>query len=418
MSKENIEKVLENLEHYSINNTVNRIDIENEINSLKLDEEIDVFEIEKILEEKGISVSNTEVDEDGESVQIEVPFNPEKIDIVMDRIVCLNLINRLKNNAIELKSDFQRKAGLWSKEQKSRLIESILLNIPLPAFYFDSSDKEKWLVIDGLQRLSTISEFVVEETFELKNLEFLKDWEGKKFSELPYSLRSTIEETNFNAYFIRKNTPKNVKYNIFKRINTGGLILTPQEIRNALYQGKATKFLVKMSKNDSFLNSTSNSIKTDRMLDREFCLRYIAFTKLSIDNYNNSIDDFLISAMELLNDSLDDDLDRYYDEFQRVMEVIYEIFGRYSFRKLRYDQRRTPINKAVFEGWSYIISNLNEDDRVNLVQNKEKLKRKFTELCEDDAYFVSYIKANDKNSIRNRLMKFSDITKKVLENND
>lgn len=283
LSKVEIDKLLDKVKKYQIKSVINRIDIENEIASLELD--VDIFEIEKKLEEQGISISNDEVDEDGESVQIEVPFNPEKIDIVMDRIVCINLINRLKNNAIELASEFQRKAGLWNAEQKSRLIESILLNIPLPAFYFDSSNKEKWLVIDGLQRLSTINEFVVQEKFRLTNLEFLKDWEGRLFSELPYSMRSTIEETNFNVYFVRKNTPENVKYNIFKRINTGGLILTAQEIRNALYQGKATVFLSKMSQNNNFLTATSNSIKTNRMLDREFCLRYIAFTKLSLKNY-------------------------------------------------------------------------------------------------------------------------------------
>ncbi|HFR3976793.1 TPA: DUF262 domain-containing protein, partial [Streptococcus suis] len=278
----------------------------------------------------------------------------------MDRIVCINLINRLRNDAFELASDFQRKAGLWSTEQKSRLIESIFLNIPLPAFYFDSSDKEKWLVIDGLQRLSTINEFVVKQSFSLTNLEFLKDLEGMKFDDLPYSLKSTIEETNFNAYLIRKNTPKNVKYNIFKRINTGGMVLTSQEIRNALYQGQATQFLVRMSQNENFIKATANSIKTDRMLDREFCLRYIAFTKVPLAKYNNSIDDFLISAMELLNEVTDKQLDEYYDEFNRTMEVSYEIFGRYSFRKLRYDNRRTPINKAIFEGWSKVISQLEE----------------------------------------------------------
>ena len=205
--------LFELIKEYIVNGKVNRIDLENEIAS-NLDG-IDIYEAEKVLEEQGILVSNDEVVEDEEIVQIEIPFNPEKIDIVMDRIVCLTLINRLRHGAIELESDFQRKAGLWTTEQKSRLIESILLNIPLPAFYFDSSNKEKWLVIDGLQRLSTINEFVVQEKFKLKNLEFLKDWEGKVFSELPFSMRSTIEETNFNAYFVRKNTPKNVKYNIF-----------------------------------------------------------------------------------------------------------------------------------------------------------------------------------------------------------
>lgn len=175
--------LFELIKEYIVNGKVNRIDLENEIAS-NLDG-IDIYEAEKVLEEQGILVSNDEVVEDEEIVQIEIPFNPEKIDIVMDRIVCLTLINRLRHGAIELESDFQRKAGLWTTEQKSRLIESILLNIPLPAFYFDSSNKEKWLVIDGLQRLSTINEFVVQEKFKLKNLEFLKDWEGKVFSELP-----------------------------------------------------------------------------------------------------------------------------------------------------------------------------------------------------------------------------------------
>lgn len=412
LSKNEKNRLIDLVKQYVINGVVNRIDLENEIaTNLK---GLDIYEAEKILEEHRILVSNDEVAQEVEVVQIEIPFNPEQIDIVMDRIVCLTLINRLKNNAIELESDFQRKAGLWSIEQKSRLIESILLNIPLPAFYFDSSDKDKWLVIDGLQRLSTINEFVVQEKFKLTNLEFLEKWNDRKFSELPYSMRSTIEETNFNAYFVRKNTPKNVKYNIFKRINTGGLVLTPQEIRNALYQGKATKFLSKMSKNEKFLLATSNSIKTDRMLDREFCLRYIAFTKLSLDEYNNSIDDFLISGMEFLNNSEDQRLEKYYSEFQKTMDVIYKVFGGYSFRKMRSDGRRTPINKAIFEGWSVIISELSEDEQNKIILNSKRVRDKFTEICEENASFINHIKANDKNSIKSRLNVFSNIIKEVL----
>ena len=170
LSKNEKVRLIDLVKEYVVNGVVNRIDLENVIyTNLK---GLDIYEAEKILEEHRILVSNDEVAQDAEDVQIDIPFNPEQIDIVMDRIVCLTLINRLKNDAIELESDFQRKAGLWTIEQKSRLIESILLNIPLPAFYFDSSDKDKWLVIDGLQRLSTINEFVVQEKFKLTNLEF------------------------------------------------------------------------------------------------------------------------------------------------------------------------------------------------------------------------------------------------------
>ena len=419
ISVENFKELLhKRIDKILINKTVNRTVLENEIADMKeadgIPENFDIYTVEKILEEFGISVNNSEVEEEEQSVQIEKPFDPEKIDIAMDRIVCISLTKRLENGAFELESDFQRKAGLWSIEQKSRLIESILLKIPLPAFYFDSSDNDKWLVIDGLQRLSTLNEFIVKESFKLTNLEFLKQWEGLKFSELPFSLKSTIEETNFNAYLVRKATPKNVKYNIFRRINTGGLVLTPQEIRNALYQGKATKFLRKMAESKYFCDATSNSIKTDRMLDREFCLRYIAFTKLPIDSYNNSIDDFLISAMEFLNNSTDEQLDLYYEEFEQSMKIAFNIFDRYAFRKLRFDERRTPINKAIFEGWSKVISQLDNEKQEQLVGQKTLVKSKFIKKCEEDDDFIYYLKANDKFTLKKRIAAFEALVKEVL----
>ena len=423
ISVENFKELLhKRIDGILINKTVNRTVLENEIADMKeadgIPENFDIYTVEKILEEFGISVNNSEVEEEEQSVQIEKPFDPEKIDIAMDRIVCISLIKRLVNGAFELESDFQRKAGLWSIEQKSRLIESILLKIPLPAFYFDSSDNDRWLVIDGLQRLSTLNEFIVKESFKLTNLEFLKQWEGLKFSELPFSLKSTIEETNFNAYLVRKATPKNVKYNIFRRINTGGLVLTPQEIRNALYQGKATKFLRKMAESKYFCDATSNSIKTDRMLDREFCLRYIAFTKLPIDSYNNSIDDFLISAMEFLNNSTDEQLDLYYEEFEQSMKIAFYIFDRYAFRKLRFDERRTPINKAIFEGWSKVISQLDNEKQEQLVGQKTLVKSKFTKKCEEDDDFIYYLKANDKFTLKKRIEAFEALVKEVWDESD
>lgn len=116
LSKNEKVRLIDLVKEYVVNGVVNRIDLENVIyTNLK---GLDIYEAEKILEEHRILVSNDEVAQDAEDVQIEIPFNPEQIDIVMDRIVCLTLINRLKNDAIELESDFQRKAGLWTIEQK------------------------------------------------------------------------------------------------------------------------------------------------------------------------------------------------------------------------------------------------------------------------------------------------------------
>ena len=385
----------------------------------------DIEEIPEIIDyfiQKNIEVVNEDVEPDctddekiSEIDKKVTPFDPSKIDIKMDKITIDSIIKRIVNNELEFDSSFQRKSGLWNKKQKSQLIESIFLKIPLPAFYFDASDDDKWQIIDGLQRIGTIKEFVVEEKFELTSLEFLSDLNGLTFSKLPRSLQRRIEETNLNAYLVNPSTPRNVKFNIFKRINTGGLILEPQEIRNALYQGQATEFLLKMSKLDEFITATDHSIKVDRMLDREFCLRYIAFTCLNLDEYNSVQDEFLNAAMEFLAKQSKVELDRIEKEFSSVMKNCQRIFGKFAFRRMNTEERRGPVNKALFETWSYIIKTLNNEQIEKLVEKKEILYDKYTNLC-NDYMFQNAIRAADKTSVKTRISKVKEIVEEVIDN--
>lgn len=222
------------------------------------------------LEKKGIEIINDGSEVENEDSLLPMPeirpFDPSKIDIDMKTMELSSIIERLEYNEINMNTDFQRKSGLWTDVQKSQLIESLLLRIPIPAFYFDGGIKDNWLIIDGLQRITALKKFVIDGDLRLSGLEFFHDLEGMKYTELPRTFIRRIKETNIVAYIVKGGTPANVKYHIFKRINTGGLELKPQEIRHALYQGPATDLCKKFAKFSEFQMATTYSIKDDRMM--------------------------------------------------------------------------------------------------------------------------------------------------------
>ena len=378
----------------------------------------DLNEVADYFVQNDIEIINEDVEPDYDDSSDDknskvIPFDPSKIDIKMEKITVDSIIKRINNDELELDSSFQRKAGLWKRKQKSQLIESIFLKIPLPAFYFDASDDDKWQIIDGLQRIGTIKEYVVEESFALTGMEFLKDLNGCKFGQLPRALQRRIEETNLNAYLVNPSTPKNVKFNIFKRINTGGLILEPQEIRNALYQGQATEFLLKLSQNESFKKATDYSIKSDRMLDREFCLRFVAFTQLNLETEYTILDEYLNKGMEYLSIASPEKLDSISNEFEKIMAICWQLFGKFAFRRLIAKERRGPVNKSIFETWSLVLVKMNLVDIDTLIKKKEALHKKFTDLC-DDYDFQNAIRASDKSSVKTRITKIETMISELL----
>lgn len=327
-----------------------------------------------------------------------------------------NIIKRIEYDEINLQPDYQRHSGLWSNKQKSLLIESLILKIPLPSFYFDGTDDNKWIVIDGLQRLSTIREFFIEKSLKLNQLDFFEDLNGCYVDNIPGSYIRRMREQQVLCYIIKPGPNSNIVFNIFKRINSGGLNLVPQEIRHSLYQGFATSFLKKLAEQEIFKIATDYSIPTNRMLDREFVLRFLAFYELKIDNYKDNIDFFLNNAMIMLNKKNIEDTE-YSSRMEKIfiesLEVCYKIFDRFAFRRMPDLEHRRPINKALFDVWSVTIAKLDYNQRQYLVYNKEILLKKYTELFKNEEFLAS-ISSGKTSSVKKRFEIIKDLVLGVL----
>lgn len=322
-------------------------------------------------------------EEDTSTEEITQPFDPRDIRITTQTPTIDLLAKRLRNNEIILDPEFQRSGDIWNQEARSRLIESMLIRIPLPAFYFDGQDENKWIVIDGLQRLTTIKEFMVDKSLRLTQLEYLTDLDERSFDELPRQFQRRIEETQVTAFIVEQGSPADVRFNIFKRLNTGGSPLTLQEIRNAVNQGPVCAFLKGLAESEEFRAATLGTVKSKRMVDRELVLRFMSFRMNPYSDYKGTrdLDDFLSETMRDINRMTDDARNALATSFKRAMTWAGLLLGDQAFRKTPTGRNKSQINKALFEAWSVSLSLLSDTDLELLARHRPELLEGYARLC-------------------------------------
>ncbi|WP_241844450.1 DUF262 domain-containing protein [Kitasatospora sp. CB01950] len=369
--------------------------------------------------------------------RITAPYDPSKIEIQTLNPTINLLISRLINGMIDLAPDFQRKAGIWSDEQQSRLIESLLLRIPIPSFYAseltDSSwaQDSSWAIVDGIQRLTAIARFIAPEALaesgidsgplKLRGLEYLKDdFEGKGYNDLSGRMQIRLNESQVVVHLIRPGTPEEVKFNIFARINTGGLPLTRQEIRHALIPGPARKLLSSLAESPEFASATGHGVYSERMADREMVLRYLAFRLADPSRFRSQdFDQFLARTMRQVNRLTDDEREDHAQDFRRAMATAEEIFEGHAFRKQFPGQtRRSPVNKAIFETVSVNLAALSEPRRAALVRSREQVVEGFQQLMTDRNFERAVsVGTGDRAKVVGRFAKVHELFSTVLQNN-
>jgi hypothetical protein len=353
-----------------------------------------------------------QIDETGDITE---PFDPNLIKVETHQLTLLHIIERLKYNEINLFTEFQRRKDLWDATRQSRLIESVLLRLPIPSFYFDGQDDDLWQVVDGLQRVNTIKRFVIDNTLILGNLEFLTNLNNYSYDQLPRDLQRRIKSFPIVVYLIQKETPEKAKYTLFKRINTGGLVLRPQEIRHALNQGISANYIKELAEMEEFKEATGNAIRPERMDDREFVTRFVAFY-LNYENYKPDLDSFLNESMAKISRLTEDEREEMKENFKVAMVMANHIFGNNAFRKLNVGKRRFPINKALFETVSVNFAFISDAKRVNeFIEKKDEFLEQFTLLMEDEA-FVSAITSGtgQKDKVETRFIKLYEIIRETI----
>lgn len=348
----------------------------------------------------GLHKSGIESEINSDDEEFYNPFRPNDIAIVTKSRTIDSIIKRISYDEINLYPDFQRKGGIWKIKEKSRLIESLLLNIPLPVFYVAADKDDHWVVVDGLQRLTTLRDYIHEKDdkgFALKDLEFLSQFDGKRFLELPRNMQRRILETEPVFHIIQPSTSKTITRTIFKRINTKGMPLSPQEIRHALYQGQSTQFLKELSESAAFKQATCNGIHDDRMADRECVLRYLAFTYYSLDDYKTQdLDSFLSQTMEVFNKLDTQSLADYRQCFKQAMNNAYAVFGNTAFRRQKRGANgRFPINKALFETSAVGLGRCNEAEIIQLKNSYAEVQSLFVKLLSGH-YLPESLQNNEK----------------------
>ena len=330
--------------------------------------------------------SADEVEPEESSVAGAEGFDPNEIRVKLWTPTVDLVLTRLREDEIDLAPDFQREAGIWTDRNQSRLIESLLIRVPLPAFYMDSSDEDRLLVIDGIQRLTALKRFVTDNELVLQELEYLYDCNGKRFADLPRPFRRRIEETMLTVHVIDKGTPDGAKLNIFKRLNTGGMPLTPQEVRHAMSPGPVREFLKALSVSPAFERTTQRKFSDKRMTARECALRFCAFILTPPSDYPpvGDLDKFLLDAMKKLNEMSDPDRRALARRFERAMTSAGQVLGDQAFRKPRRPGRpRPPVNKALFEAWAVGFDARTDEELAHLKERGVEVQQRFEKLVDE-----------------------------------
>jgi len=319
----------------------------------------------------------------------------EKQDLPVETLV--GWVNRGKLN---LQPDFQRNF-VWNSSKASRLVESLLLAIPIPVIYVAEEANRTYSVVDGQQRLTSICSYVNGafpngQNFKLSGLQVLTDLNRKAFGDLPIELQEEILNFTLRFIIIEKDSDPDVKFEVFERLNLGAEKLNDQEVRNCVYRGNYNELLRSLSQNEYLLRILQSKEPHTRMADRQLILRFFAMWRNTHRNYKGPSKRFLNTEMEQHRNLSEEALAEMREVFEKSIEMTYAVFQERAFRRYYMGNTYNPngtweksrLNVAL---WDTILYTFSYYDREQIIPIKDHVREEFLDMTANDPKFVEYI---------------------------
>ncbi|PPJ64786.1 hypothetical protein CUN59_02955 [Cuspidothrix issatschenkoi CHARLIE-1] len=311
--------------------------------------QITVEEWEKVLAAAGVEFSNgIQTVELGGADEGDSFLEPQSVSLEKSDRSLIEYHRWYRQKRLIINPEWQREY-VWDVKKASKLIESFLIGLPVPVIYIAFNESGNREVIDGLQRLTSVFNFF-DNQYSLRGLEVLGEFNGYKFGDLPQGYQNHLEDSTMRAFELPKETNKILKFMIFERLNTGGVVLNEMEIRNCLYSGSLNNLIKELSRNQEFLDCLNQKNLDKRMKDRGLVLRFLAFFQVNYRNAKRGMKNFLNEFLDTYRNPSEDKLLDFRDAFKKSIKASYTVFGNQAFR-LRTERGSwaNQINASIFQ---------------------------------------------------------------------
>jgi Protein of unknown function DUF262/HNH endonuclease len=298
------------------------------------------------------------------------------------------------------------------------LIESFLIDLPIPVIYLSVNEDGNYEVIDGLQRLTSVFDYF-EGKYSLSGLEILPDLNGKPFADLTEQQQGKLEDTTIRTFELSKTAPKDLMFIIFERLNTGGISLNDMEIRNCLYRGKLNDLLKELAQEKEFLDCVNQKQLDKRMGDRMLVLRFLAFYQMHYTHAKKGLKSFFNEFLDTYRNLQDEKTKDYKKHFKHAMRAAYTVFGDKGFRLRRKEgspssEWAARINASIFQ---VVSVSFTAHDLGAITRNADCIFEAYVDLVSTDDLWVECVtrSTGDPTKIEYMFEAWQDRLKRILK---